>query len=58
MAIAYAREGADVAFTYLPEEEQDAAHTAAVAAMMANTTSELEKNLPVKTSARALGSLR
>ncbi|MEZ2389549.1 SDR family oxidoreductase [bacterium RCC_150] len=26
-AIAYAREGADVAFTYLPEEEQDAAHT-------------------------------
>lgn len=27
VAIAYAREGADVAFTYLPEEEQDAAHT-------------------------------
>ncbi|MEV8147292.1 SDR family oxidoreductase [Arthrobacter sp. NPDC080073] len=26
-AIAYAREGADVAFTYLPEEEQDAVHT-------------------------------
>ncbi|MBT8162662.1 MULTISPECIES: SDR family oxidoreductase [Arthrobacter] len=26
-AIAYSREGADVAFTYLPEEEQDAAHT-------------------------------
>ena len=26
-AIAYAREGADVAFTYLPEEEQDAVNT-------------------------------
>ncbi|HKU29402.1 SDR family oxidoreductase [Arthrobacter sp. NyZ413] len=26
-AIAFAREGAHVAFTYLPEEEQDAAHT-------------------------------
>ncbi|WP_442546037.1 SDR family oxidoreductase [Arthrobacter sp. KN11-1C] len=27
VAIAYAREGADVAFTYLPEEEQDAVNT-------------------------------
>ncbi|MGA8787612.1 MAG: SDR family oxidoreductase [Paenarthrobacter sp.] len=27
VAIAFAREGADVAFTYLPEEEQDAEHT-------------------------------
>ncbi|WP_284990499.1 SDR family oxidoreductase [Arthrobacter sp. efr-133-TYG-120] len=26
-AIAFAREGADVAYTYLPEEEQDAVHT-------------------------------
>ncbi|GAA3855775.1 SDR family oxidoreductase [Streptomyces lacrimifluminis] len=28
VALAYAREGADVLFTYLPEEEQDAAETA------------------------------
>ncbi len=30
IAIAYAREGADVAFTYLPEEEEDAETTAAL----------------------------
>lgn len=30
IAIAYAREGADVAFTYLPEEEEDAEATAAL----------------------------
>lgn len=65
VALAYAREGADVAFTYLPEEEPDAAATRALVesagqravAIEADLTERLACDSTVQQTVEALGAL-